>query len=140
MKVFYVVLAILVVVLCGITYNAARVHRVVAGMLERLEETTEEVGEARPEELAAFREAWEAQVDFLGLTVGRATLNRVSEEARRMEAAVRSGDEYGYLASRALLREALEEVARLERPFFDCTLIVGELFAPPRRPVRTSSM
>lgn len=64
------------------------------------------------EELLRF---WEARSTTVTLSVGYATADRVTEQAKLLISSARSGDVYGYTMALTLLADAVEDMRRLEQ-------------------------
>lgn len=71
--------------------------------------------ETTPAEVAALREKLDSHLTGLGLSVSYTVLDRAIETLYSLEANARVGDHMQYAASLALLRDMLEDIARLER-------------------------
>lgn len=71
--------------------------------------------ETTPAEVAALREKLDGHLTGLGLSVSYTVLDRAIETLYSLEANARVGDHMQYAASLALLRDMLEDIARLER-------------------------
>ena len=58
---------------------------------------------------------WESEIDTLSLTVSFPVADRISEHAAVLSACAFCGDRFGYFSALELLRDAIEDMRRLER-------------------------
>lgn len=65
--------------------------------------------------VAAVRENFEKHLPLLSVTVAYPVLDRVTESLRILETHAQTGDNSEYAATLTLLRELVEEIARLEK-------------------------
>lgn len=115
MKSFLLSLLLLVALILGVTWNNLYIHDVFAtmnGLLDAVPEVGEADCTAACERLSA---EWEKHTDRVGLSVCFNVLDRVSEQTDLLLAAASCGDRYGFEAARVLLRDALEDMRRLEQ-------------------------
>lgn len=116
MKVFYVILAVFLLMVGLILCNALYINRLSFDLTERLD-ALPAVGEAGCEDMAhELLCFWSSKTSLVGISVGYPAVDRISEQAAVLHAAAACGDVYGYRAAVALLRDAIEDLRRLERP------------------------
>lgn len=116
MKSLAVAICLLIPALLLTAANAIYINKVVDTLLEQLD-VLPEFGApdciTRAEEVKSF---WEDHVGWIRLTVGYPILDAVSEQAALLHSCAMWEDVYGYHAARTLLRDALEDLRRLEMP------------------------
>ncbi|MBQ9131609.1 MAG: hypothetical protein IJX62_03965 [Clostridia bacterium] len=116
MKALTVAICLLIPALLLTVANAVYINEVVDTLLEQLEELPEF---GTPDCVAGAGEIksfWEDRIDWIRLTVGYPMLDAVSEQAALLHSCALWEDVYGYHSARALLRDALEDLRRLEMP------------------------
>ncbi len=63
----------------------------------------------------AIEEYWREKEGIIGLTVSYPFVDRISEEAARLGAAIQAKDLYGFESARTLLYDAAEDMRRAEQ-------------------------
>lgn len=115
MKTFTVSIVLAVLMLGVIVWNAFYINNVANEMERRLDE----LPDVSSPDCAGFaedlRRQWETHDDWVGLTVSYTITDRVSEQAAVLSACAECGDLYGFRTARALLRDAVGDMRRLER-------------------------
>lgn len=114
MKSFYISLILLALLAVGIVWNCIYINDVFSSMnalLDAVPDLTDPNCTAACNRLA---EKWEKHTDTVCLSVCFSVLDRVSEEVDLLCASAACGDRYGFEAARAMLRDALEDMRRLE--------------------------
>lgn len=114
MKSFAVTLLLLVIMLLGIVTNALYINNVANEMLQMLDELPDPSHPSCGEKARALLEFWNAHLSPVELSVNYLIVDRVTEQARLLVSAAEEGDSYGYAAARTLLRDAVEDLERLE--------------------------
>ncbi|MBR2481659.1 MAG: hypothetical protein IKB58_02230 [Oscillospiraceae bacterium] len=115
MKAFWISLTLLVCLLGGVAGNYIYINDVFTRMnasLDRLPDLDSPDCEAA---CAALLEAWKKHTDTVGLSVCFNIVDRVSEQAETLRVCAACGDRFGFEVARSLLRDALEDMRRLER-------------------------
>ena len=114
MKAFTVSMILLVALILCVTANHLYINRVSDDLLERLDalpSIEDKQCVSLSKELSA---AWEAEVEYVRLSVGYTVVDRVCEQARTLVACAECGDVYGFQTALALLRDAIGDMRRLE--------------------------
>ncbi len=122
MRAVWLSLALLVVLIAGVIWNYIYINDVFASMnasLDAIPDLSDEGCESACERLG---EQWKKHTDRVGLSVCFGVLDRVSEQVELLHACAACGDRYGFESARTLLRDALEDMRRLER------ISIGNLF------------
>lgn len=114
MKSFVITLLLLVAMLLGILANSLYINNVANRMLERLDALPDPKHASCVEKSKELLEYWNAQVKIVDLSVSYLIVDRVTEQASLLAACAEAGDLYGYLSALALLRDAVEDLGRLE--------------------------
>ena len=122
MKIFYAVLGVFLLLLAGVAINAVYVHRVAGELNARVDAIAAlpcSESYASALELSAY---WRRHRNIAGLSVSYTVIDRVSETAESLVAAAEAGDVFGRQQAIAMLRDAVEDLERLE------TFSIGNLF------------
>ena len=114
MKSFVITLLLLAAMLLGIVTNSLYINNVVNEMLKMLDELPEPSHPSCEEKARAIFDFWNTHQSPVELSVNYLIVDRVSEQARLLLAAAEQGDVYGYHAALTLLRDAVEDLGRLE--------------------------
>lgn len=115
MKTFYAVLLVFVLILGGILLNAIEIQSIASETEQRIKALSEYPSEESALEIAKLQAAWKERTNLLGLSVSYSVIDRVSEQMQLLAAACSFGDVYGYVETRVLLLDAIEDFRRLER-------------------------
>ena len=122
MKAIWLSVALLLLLIAGVTWNYIYINDVFASMnasLDALPDLSDAGCEDACEKLC---EQWKKHTDRVGLSVCFGVLDRVSEQVELLSSCAACGDRYGFEAAQTLLRDALEDMRRLER------FSIGNLF------------
>lgn len=119
MKSLTATIVLLVLTLSGIAVNFIYINNVANRMESAVDSLPEPGDPACLDAAEEIRDLWESNTRFVGLSVGYAVLDRVSEQSAALCAAARSGDAFSYSIYRDLLRDALSDLRRLERFSFE---------------------
>ena len=118
MKVFFISLAVFVLMLGLILWNTLYINRLSFVLLERVDELETADTDRRIPLARELLELWESHTLLVGISVGYPTVDRVSEQAAVLCATAEYGDEYAFRTALTLFRDAVEDTRRLERlPF-----------------------
>ena len=126
MKGYVIALAVLTLIVAAVTANAAYIRFVtdsLAADLAALPDKplvsepldNEPLADETAAAVAAVRENFEKHLTLLSVTVAYPVLDRVTESLRILETHAQTGDSSEYAATLTLLRELVEEIARLEK-------------------------
>lgn len=114
MKAFAVAVILLAVMLTGTVGNYWYINT----LGDRLEAALEEIpaiDEAGcTDRIEAFLAMWEDHSATVGLSVAFPTVDRLSEQAQTLLACAQVGDAFGFAVARELLRDAIDDMRRLE--------------------------
>ncbi|MBQ8432976.1 MAG: hypothetical protein IJX28_08855 [Clostridia bacterium] len=116
MKSMAVTLLLLALLLVGVIGNHLYINKVGSEMFRRLDALSAPGDAALAEEVREMTEYWKAQRDRLEITVNFLMVDRVGEQLSILSACVESGDIHGAQTARALLRDAVENILRMEYP------------------------
>ena len=115
MKAFWISIALLLLLSGAVVYNYRYVNETAARMESALR-TMPDIGDDNCAEAARSLLAyWESQVDWVGLSVSYPIVDRVSEQAVTLVACAECQDLYGFRTALALLRDAVDDMQRLEK-------------------------
>ena len=116
MKGCMIALAILTLIVAAVIANAAYVRFVTDSLAADLAALPDKpLDNETADAVAAVRENFEKHLPLLSVTVAYPVLNRVTESLRILETYAQTGDNSEYAATLTLLRELVEEIARLEK-------------------------
>ena len=126
MKGCMIALAILTLIVAAVIANAAYVRFVTDSLAADLAALPDEMLGNEPLDneplanetaaaVAAVRENFEKHLPLLSVTVAYPVLDRVTESLWILETHAQTGDNSEYAATLTLLRELVEEIARLEK-------------------------
>lgn len=117
MKSFFLTVLLFVLMLTTIVCNALYINRIAFDMQKSIDELPD-IGHDRCAEFAeAFYNNWSKKTALVGLSVSYPILDRITEQAALLVACAECGDLYGYRSAIALLRDAIEDMERLEKLF-----------------------
>lgn len=116
MKSFAVALILLLSALCGIVLNCIYINNV-ANKIENDLETlaNNPIDENCIRQAKSILEYWKKNVEFVEVSVAYSIADRVSEQAVTLVACAEAGDLYGFRTAYVLLRDAIEDMRRLEK-------------------------
>jgi hypothetical protein len=114
-KSFFLSLLLLALLICGVVWNYIYINDVFASMNTLLDALPEVNDPACPAACEVLSAEWKKHTDRVGLSVCFNVLDRVSEQVELLSVCASCGDRYGFEASRELLRDALDDIRRLER-------------------------
>ncbi len=116
MKGCILAIVVLCLVIALVVANAVYVYHVSDRLLSRLEALPERPDpDTTPEEIAAIKRYMERHLTGLSLSVSYTLADRIVESLAQLEANARVGDTLQYAATRAILQDLCEELARAER-------------------------
>ena len=120
MKGYAIALAILILLVAAVAWNAAYVCGVAESLLEKLDELPS-VPAADPTAAAAkaIAREFDGEMPRLEVTVPGAALDRIRESLRLLVLYAESGDASRYAAAIVCLRERIEAMARPEKLSMD---------------------
>ena len=116
MKSLTVSLILLILMLICVVWNYIYINEVserLSAMIEALPAPDDPMCGARISELINY---WEEQRTAVCLSVSFTVADRISEHAETLAASVACGDRFGFYHSLSLLRDAIEDLRRMERP------------------------
>ena len=114
MKSFVITLLLLGAMLLGILVNSLYINNVVDRMLQMLNQLPDQNHDACAEKAREVLEYWNTQLGIVDLSINYLIVDRVTEQALLLVSSAEDGDFYGYRAALALLRDAVEDLGRLE--------------------------
>lgn len=115
MKSLFLSVSLFAVMLFGIVGNYFYINRVADHMNEQLDGLPDIENASCIDTASGICSYWEKQVDTVGLSVDYKTLDHVSEQCALLLSCASCKDVYGYQTAIALLRDAIEDMRRLER-------------------------
>ena len=115
MKQVLIVLVLFGLMIGGIVWNGIYINKEGSRISADLKNLPETPGKEAVEMARSLEKDWKKQSKFVGLSVGAASMDRVSESLAQLVAAAECGDLYGYVAARALLLDVVDDLPRLER-------------------------
>lgn len=114
MRSFIISLLLAIILLACIVLNNVYINRLADRMLSQLNTLPcieDPLCVAQAQRLLA---TWEEQAEYVRLSVSYTVVDRVCEQATALLTCAECGDLYGYQAALALLRDAIEDMRRLE--------------------------
>jgi len=115
MKTFLISLVLLAALLFGVIWNYIYINEVFTSMNALLDAVPDIDDAGCNTACVRLCEEWKKHTDRVGLSVCFNVLDRVSEQADLLSVSAACGDRYGFEAARTMLRDALEDMRRLER-------------------------
>ena len=115
-------LALLVLLIAGVVWNYIYINDVFTTMNASLDAIPDLSDENCEDACLQLQAQWKKHTDRVGLSVCFGVLDRVSEQVELLRTCAACGDRYGFETARTLLRDALEDMRRLER------FSIGNLF------------
>ncbi len=108
------------IVLLVLMFSAAGVNFIyvnhVADTMEKMTENLPSITEPScVEKTTELCEEWEKNAPFVGLTVGFLTVDKLTEQTLTLLSCAESGDVYGYHTALAILKDAIDDMHRLEK-------------------------
>ena len=97
-----------------IVWNYIYINDVFLQMNSRLDRLPAPDSAGCAEALRELCSYWESQTDWVGLSVGYPTVDRVGEQAGTALTCALHGDCFGFYTAIALLRDSLSDMRRLE--------------------------
>lgn len=122
MRAVWLSLALLLLLIVGVVWNYIYINDVFASMNASLDAIPDLSDEGCDAACLQLQEQWKKHTDRVGLSVCFGVLDRVSEQVELLRSSAACGDRYGFESARTLLRDALEDMRRLER------ISIGNLF------------
>lgn len=95
--------------------NFIYVNAVAKKLEEMVDKLPENVNEANIDEIQQLSVEWEKHAPFVGLTVGFLTIDKLTEQTLTLLACAESGDVFGYHTALAILKDAIDDMHRLEQ-------------------------
>ena len=114
MKSFTVSLLLAALLLGCIVLNNLYINRLADRLLDQLDALPPLDDEHCIEQVDALLANWDAEVEFVRLSVCYPVVDRVCEQATTLLACAECHDLYGYRTALALLRDAIGDMRRLE--------------------------
>ena len=114
MKSFVITMILLVAMLLGIVSNSLYINNVVNRMQEMLDGLPSPTHPSCGEQARALLDFWNTHTKYVNLSINYLIADRVTEQAYLLVSAAEAGDLYGYAAALTLLRDAVEDLRRLE--------------------------
>ncbi len=112
MKVFWFSIALLLLLTVMIGINCAYINNVANRLKNDVEALSSVDCQAQADTLLEY---WEAEEDWVGLSVGYGVVDRIKEQILLLRNAAMRGDEQGFASARTLLLDAVEDMRRLEQ-------------------------
>ena len=119
MKSFIATLILCLLMVVGVTANAIYVNHLSSQLLARLEAFPDTPGTTPEHSAQDFLDFWLSHAEWIKLSAGFQATDRITEYALTVLAAVETGDAYGYRSAMALLKDAVDDLARHERFSFE---------------------
>ena len=116
MKGLILVLILVCLLLCGTLGNYIYINEVSDTLLRKVEALAPPDDAACASQLRELIDYWKGEVDTVCLSVSYTVADRISEHAETLAASVACGDRFGFYHSLSLLRDAIEDLRRMERP------------------------
>ncbi|MBE6590334.1 MAG: DUF4363 family protein [Ruminococcaceae bacterium] len=108
-----VLLLLCVLVLSFLNYHY--VNDAIKGMNERMDKLPDIHSEECVAHVREIDDYWRSKEAILEMTISYPLIDRVCEQASLLRACANAKDAYGFYSARALLLDALEDLARSER-------------------------
>ncbi|MBQ9806024.1 MAG: hypothetical protein IJW49_05915 [Clostridia bacterium] len=115
MKSLILLLLLTACLLCGTVCNAIYINDVsncLLGAIEALPQPESDDCIVQIRDLIGF---WESNIDTVRLSVSYTVADRITEQAAVLEACAVCGDRFGFYSALELLRDAVEDMRRLEQ-------------------------
>ena len=114
MKAFVLSLILLAALILGVIWNYIYINDVFATFTAALDAIPDIGSDACVAACESLRNEWKKHTDTVGLSVCFPILDRVTEQTELLLVCASAGDRFGFESARALLRDALEDMRRLE--------------------------
>ena len=115
MRSLVISLILLCLMLICIVWNYIYINDVFASFTAALDAIPSIESDACVAACERLRDEWKKHTDTVGLSGCFNILDRVSEQSELLLTCASSGDRFGFESARVLLRDALEDMRRLER-------------------------
>ena len=115
MKTFAVSLVLLALVVGCVVANHIYINKVANELVARLDAVPSPDDDACVEQAQRLMEYWDRHKTLVGLSVAVPITDRLTEQATLLLSCAQAGDLYGFYSALTLLRDAIEDVARLEK-------------------------
>ena len=122
MRALILVISLIMLLTGALTVNYIYINDVSQRLLDAIDALPPPEDEDCTEALHALIDYWESHIDTVSLSVSYLISDRVSEQALTLSACAASGNRDGYFTALALLRDAVNDMRRLER------FSIGNLF------------
>ena len=122
MKWLALAIALVLLLGTGVTANYIYINDVSEQLLSRIDALPPPDDATCNARVAELLDYWETHINTVSLSVSYLISDRVSEQALTLLASVSSGNRDGYFIALALLRDAVDDMRRLER------FSIGNLF------------
>ena len=106
---------LLLVMLLATAANFVYVNTVADKLEEMVDKLPKDVREANVDEIQQLCDEWEKHAPFIGLTVGFLTVDKLTEQTHTLLACAESGDVFGYHTALTILKDAVDDMHRLEQ-------------------------
>ncbi|MBQ9797743.1 MAG: DUF4363 family protein [Clostridia bacterium] len=114
MKSLFVTVLLFCLTLCATVGNYHYINSTAEHMHALIEELPSPDDDACPDAITSLEEEWQSHAPRIGLTVEFRTLDRVTEQLALLYECACHGDVFGYYNALALLRDAIDDMRRLE--------------------------
>ncbi len=116
MKGYVIALALLLLLVAAVVWNAAYIHGVTEALLGKLDSLpSAPATDQTPAAVKWIRDEFDRQTTLLQITVPGSTIDRIRESLCLLELYAASGDVSQYAAALVLLREQVEAMAHPEK-------------------------
>ncbi len=115
MKTFIVSLVLLTLVIGNVVANHLYINKVANELYARLDAIPMPDDESCVKQAEELLKYWEHHEGFVALSVAFTIVDRLTEQASLLLSCAQAGDLYGFRSALTLLRDAIEDVARLEK-------------------------
>ncbi len=115
MKSLAVTVILLIVMIACIVWNYFYINQTADEMNKILEAIPDITSPNCEQKAHQITEYWQSRTDMVGLSVGYSALDRISEQCKLLLSSIHCGDSYGYHEAITLLRDAIEDMRRLEQ-------------------------
>ena len=115
MKSLFVTILLFCLTICATIGNYHYINSTAERMHVHIEELPSPDDDVCQDAIASLEETWQFHAPRIGLTVEFRTLDRVTEQLELLYESASHGDVFGYYSALASLRDAIDDMCRLER-------------------------
>ncbi len=115
MKSFYISIVILAIILATVTANFIFINNVSKNLTEHITRLLETPFEQREAEISELEQYWEKTREFVSMSVRYTEIDRVDDYVIMISASYKDGNIHDCNQALNLMRDAAEELARLEK-------------------------